>query len=136
MRDAGGRDKTNASLLLCIRHPAPWERSDMGNSNSGRGGLPRAVRREMERLIRAGWKSLHIAKRLGINRSTVSRSKRRLREEKEDGRETGDDREDSVRCGGCGGLVLISAGYCIACYQRKTHFRDVPRRRSTKRRAA
>jgi Homeodomain-like domain len=105
----------------------------MGNSNSGRGGLPRAVRREMERLIAAGWKSLHIARKLGINRSTVSRAKRRLREAAAGPRDADPDSQ-TVRCGGCGASVLVSVGYCIACYQRKTALRDVPRR-STRRRA-
>jgi hypothetical protein len=106
----------------------------MGNSNSGRGGLPRAVRREIERLLRAGWKNAHIARRLGVDVSTVSRYKRRiLRPPAHAVREP---EEDTVRCGGCGGLVLVSVGYCILCYQRKTHFRNVPRRSQKARHAA
>lgn len=33
---------------------------------------------------------------------------------------------ETVRCGGCGGLILVSAGFCRACYLRATD----PRQRS------
>lgn len=101
----------------------------MGNTNSGRGGLPHETRREIVRLLAAGWRNSAIARRLGIDVSTVSRYKRRRENE---GRGASSDRRDSessdvVRCGGCGGLVLVAAGYCRACYLRKTTLRDVPR---------
>jgi hypothetical protein len=111
----------------------------MGNSNSGRGGLPRELRREIERLLSARWKNAHIARKLGIDVSTVSRYKRRMKERGAESRESGakQEEEQTVRCGGCGGLVLVSVGYCIVCYQRKTNFREVPRvRRSQKARFA
>lgn len=107
----------------------------MGNSNSGRGGLPRQVRREIERLLTARWKNAHIARKLGVDVSTVSRYKRRMKEQRAESGERRAEEEDIVRCGGCGGLVLVSVGYCIVCYQRKTGFREIPRPgRSHKRR--
>lgn len=96
----------------------------MGNSNSGRGGLPRAKRREVERLIRAGaMKKAQIARECGVDVSTVSRYKRQLREAEGETSELA-----TVRCGGCGGLVLVAVGHCVACLQRKTIF-DPARRR-------
>lgn len=104
----------------------------MGNSNSGRGGLPREKRREVERLIRAGHKNAHIARDCGIDVSTVSRYKRRMRREAEaqnDEARTGVGAEE-VRCGGCGGQIVVSPTMqCLKCLLEKTAFADARQRR-------
>lgn len=98
----------------------------MGNTNSGRGGLPPATRREIERRLASGQETnTAIARAVGVNVSTVQRIKRQMQEHvaaENMPRET-------VRCGGCGGLVLVQVGYCLACYQEKTIFAAARRRR-------
>lgn len=98
----------------------------MGNSNSGRGGLPPATRREIERRLASGQETnTAIARAVGVNVSTIQRIKRQMT------RPTDAEKEprETVRCGGCGGLVLVSFGYCLACYQEKTVFEPARRRR-------
>lgn len=101
----------------------------MGNSNSGRGGLPRAKRLEIERLIAARWKNAHIARHVGCDVSTVTRIKHRVLESEERGVGSGELEADTVQCGGCGGQVLVSVGYCIRCFQEKTVFAAARRER-------
>lgn len=108
----------------------------MGNTNSGRGGLPHAKRREVERLLVDGrLKNAQIARACGVDVSTVSRYKRRLRERGASSEERGASGEEpeNVRCGSCGGLLVPTAEYCLACYQEKTIF--APRRRARRRAA-
>jgi Winged helix-turn-helix DNA-binding len=98
----------------------------MGNTNSGRGGLPREIRRHVERLIRDGrLKNAQIARECGIDVSTVSRYKRRMRDEDRAaaaGQEITEHGTESERCGSCGGRVLMSVGYCVRCHLTKTVF--------------
>jgi hypothetical protein len=103
----------------------------MGNGNSGRGGLPREKRREIERRIRAGQRNSQIARECGIDVSTVSRYKRRLRDEDAGVVDADDDAHDkeAVRCGTCGGLVKTD--YCIRCFQEKTIFAPARARRTS-----
>lgn len=89
----------------------------MGNCNSGRGGLPHQIRREIGRLLDAGWANVAIARHLGIDVSTVSRHKAKLKAD----RQSLDEPPDLVRCGSCGGLVDLRVfGHCRPCYLRAT----------------
>lgn len=91
----------------------------MGNSNSGRGGLPRGVRGQIERLLVGGWAQKEIARFVGVDPKTVWRIAKRLRgsrgEERGASEEAAEDNEE-VRCGSCGGLLVATAEYCLACY--------------------
>jgi hypothetical protein len=126
----------------CSIHPASsiQDRSSMGNSNSGRGGLPRAKRRELERLLAAGWKNAHIARHVGCDVSTVSRIKRRMRDASTgsaQGSAQGEEsQQENVRCGSCGGLLAAGYDHCVPCLLRKTVFRRGAARRSQKARMA
>jgi len=117
----------------------------MGNTNSGRGGLPRAKRREVERLLRGGlMKKAQIARECGVDVTTVRRYQQQAAAGGGSNVEgAADAQQATVRCGGCGGLVLVSVGHCIACLQTKTIFEHqrqariaLNRRRSQKARLA
>lgn len=111
----------------------------MGNNNSGRGGLPHAKRREIERLILAGrLKNAQIARECGIDVSTVSRYKRRMRERQESSTGEPPDLADRgcTRCGSCGGLLVAEATFCLRCLQEKRIFGPARRIRTNRRRAA
>lgn len=95
----------------------------MGNTNSGRGGLPYAKRREVERLIESGrLKNAQIARVCGIDVSTVSRYKRRIKLQSQYGEEPMEE-PNTMRCGSCGGLLLATEEYCRACFQEAVFFR-------------
>jgi hypothetical protein len=97
----------------------------MGNSNSGRGGLPREKRREIERLINDGMlKHAEIARRTGVDVSTVRRYRQRMNQEAAAaaaGQQVTEHGTETERCS-CGARVLMSVGYCISCHQEKTIF--------------
>jgi hypothetical protein len=51
----------------------------MGGQNSGRGGLPRATQQRIIRLIEAGKGNAEIAGELGVNQSTISHRRKKLK---------------------------------------------------------
>ena len=110
----------------------------MGNSQSGRGGLPREKRLTIERLLAAqaagegSWTNSRIAAWVGVDVSTVSRIKRRIRI----GSPPAEDSELTVRCGGCGASIPVSEAQCRVCLMRKLYGIHGRPPRSTKTRRA
>jgi predicted transcriptional regulator len=107
----------------------------MGNSQSGRGGLPREKQRQLERLIHSGMKNAHIARAMGIDVSTVSRYKRRMRRAAELLAAAGEPiaievGAETVRCGGCGGSIQVKGAVaCLRCLLEKTVLAEERRKR-------
>ena len=91
---------------------------EMGNSNSGRRGLPHAKRREIMRLIVDGrMTDAQISRECGVHVTTIVRIRRQIL-----GRIKTPE-PDNVRCPGCGALIVItsrSPKQCLFCLQEKT----------------
>lgn len=79
-------------------------------------GLSEDVLRRVMSAIVAGKTSGQIVRELCVCHRTVARVRRRMKE-----RRAGNIILDpAVRCGSCGALVLLSAGFCRACWLRRT----------------
>lgn len=87
----------------------------MGNSNSGRGGLPHAVKCEILRLLTIErLTDREISRRTGVHHCTIFLMRRRVADLRDEVQAT------NTRCPGCGGLIVPQAHQCQRCYLEKT----------------